>query len=159
VFCSYFGFAKLFDVLPICYFKLSSFWIYSSLFAIAATMVENLIEYCVNMILVEKLQRDSSRTPQKDQQQTTAHCKKMENQIYIHPSTMTMCGLTFMRPALVDHQHVLIAVPDARLPITSVNVSEWTASNVLDKKAGQFVVVNDLNSADLAATEVFVRLA
>ena len=76
----------------------------------------------------------------------------------MHPSTMTLCDLTFMCPAVVDHQHVLIAVPDTRLPLTSVTVSEWTAVNVLDKKPGQLVVVYAPNNVDLAAVEVRVIL-
>jgi len=82
----------------------------------------------------------------------------MENQMHIHPSTMTMCGLTFMCPVVVDRQHVLIAVPDSRLPITNVSVSEWTAVNVIDKKPGQHLVLCALNNVELAATEVRVRL-
>ena len=110
------------------------------------------------MILVEKVQREFGKTLPKDQQQMVTSSKKMENQIYIHPSTMTMCGLTFMCPAVVDRQHVLTAVPDSRLPITNVNVSELTARNVLDKKPGQHVILYALNDDGLAATEVRVRL-
>lgn len=84
--------------------------------------------------------------------------RKMKNQIYIHPSTMTLCGLTFMCPTVVDHQNVLIAVPDARLPLTNVTVSEWTATNVLYKEPGQLVIVCALNNVDLAAMEVRVIL-
>lgn len=109
------------------------------------------------LALVEKVQREFSKTPTKDQKQTAVQSKRMQNQIYIHPSTMTVCGLTFMCPAVVDHEHVLIAVPDGRLPITNVSVSEWTAVNVLDKKPGQHVVLHALNSIDLAATEVRFR--
>jgi len=108
--------------------------------------------------LVENIQRECSKTPQKDKQQTAMWSKKMENQIYIHPSTMTLCGLTFMCPTVVDHQHILIAVPDTRLPLTNVTVSEWTAVNVLDKKPGQLFIVYALNTVDLAAMEVRVRL-
>jgi len=110
------------------------------------------------VILVGKVQRESSKTPTKDQQQMAMSSKKMENQIYIHPSTMTVCGLTFMCPTVVDHQHVLIAVPDSRLQITNVSVSERTAANMLDKKPGQHIILYALNSVDLAATEVRVRL-
>lgn len=69
-----------------------------------------------------------------------------------------MCGLTFMCPTVVDHHHVLIAVPDSRLPITSISVSEWTALNVLNKKPGQHVILYPLNNSELAATKVLVRL-
>ena len=117
-----------------------------------------LFEYLANVILVEKIQREFCKTLPNDRQQVATWSKKMENQIYIHPSTMTACGLTFMCPAVVDHDHVLLAVPDTRLPITNVSVSEWTAQNVLDKKPGQPVIVCALNSADLAAKEVHVRL-
>jgi len=110
------------------------------------------------VFLVEKVQRECSKTPTKDQQQIATWSKKMENQIYIHPSTMTACGLTFMCPAVVDHDHALLCVPDTRLPITNVSVSEWTAQNILNKKAGQYVVLYTLNSNDLAAREVHVRL-
>ena len=71
---------------------------------------------------------------------------------------MVMCGLTFMCRTVVDHRHVLLAVPDSRLPITTVCVSESTAVNVLDKKPGEHVVVYAVNSLDLAATEVRVKL-
>ena len=84
--------------------------------------------------------------------------KKMENHIYIHPSTMTLCGLTFMCPVIIDHEHVLLSVPDTRLPITNAGVSEWTAQNILNKKPGHFVVLRALNNSELAATEVRVRL-
>jgi len=110
------------------------------------------------MILVEKIQRECNKTPQKDKQQVAMQSKKMENQIYIHPFTMTLCGLTFMCPAVVDHEHVLIAIPDARLPLTNVTVSEWTAINVLDKKPGQLLIVYALKNVDLAAIEVRIRL-
>jgi len=110
------------------------------------------------VILVEKVQRECSKSPSSDQRQTATWSKKMENQIYIHPSTMTLCGLTFMCPAVVNREHVLLSVPDTRLPITSVSVSEWTAQNMLNKKPGQSVVVFALNSAELAAKEVRVRL-
>ena len=111
------------------------------------------------MVLVENAQREGNKTPQKgDQQQIgTSWSKKMANHVYIHPSTMTLCGLTFMCPAIVDYQHVLIAVPDSRLLITNVTVSEWTATNVLNKKPGQFAVVYALNNVDLAAAEIHVR--
>jgi len=110
------------------------------------------------VISVEKVKRECSKTPEKEQKQVVTRSKKMENQIYINPSTMMMCGLTFLCPAVVDRQHVLVAVPDARLPLTNVTVSEWTALNVLDKKPGQFLTVCALNGVDLAAVEVCVRL-
>lgn len=110
------------------------------------------------MVLVEKIQRECIKTSQKDQQQMVTWSKKMENQIYIHPSTMTLCGLKFMGPTVVDHQHVLIAVPDTRLPLADVTVSEWTALNVLEKKRGQLLILYALNNVDLAAMEVRVRL-
>jgi len=115
-------------------------------------------DYWFYVISVEKIQKEISKTPQKDKHQVVISSKKMEHQIYIHPSTMMLCGLTFMCPAVVDHQHVLIAVPDTRLPLTNVTVSEWTAMNVLDKKPGQLLVVYALNSVDLGAVEVRVRL-
>jgi len=110
------------------------------------------------VILVEKCQRECIKSPLKDQQQMVTWSKKMENQIYIHPSMMTLCGLTFMCPAIVDHEYVLLSVPDTRLPITNVTVSEWTAQNILNKKPGQFVAICALDSFDLAAKEVHIRL-
>jgi len=110
------------------------------------------------VVLVEKVQRECSKTPTKDQRQMATWSKKMENQIYVHPSTMTLCGLTFMCPAVVDHDHALLCVPDTRLSLTNVCVSEWTAQNIFEKKPGQYVVIYALNSSDLAAKEVRVRL-
>jgi len=84
--------------------------------------------------------------------------KQKNNQIiFVNPMTMYSCGLSILRPAVINSKHVFLVWPDAGLPLTTVAVSDIAARTILGVKSKEFLVVSCLRGVDLAANEVQVR--
>lgn len=108
--------------------------------------------------------KDDSKSSAKDEKKTETAVvrenllKQKNNRIvFVNPMTMFSCGLSILRPAVINSQHVFLAWPDSGLPLTTVAVSDAAARSVLGIKPKQFLVVSAMKGDDLAATEVHVK--
>jgi hypothetical protein len=84
--------------------------------------------------------------------------KEKDNRIvFINPMTMVACGLSILRPTVINRRHILLAWPDSGLPLTTVAVSDWAAKTILVRKPKDVLVISNLKGIELSATEVHFR--
>jgi hypothetical protein len=108
--------------------------------------------------------KDDSKSSAKDEKKTESLAlresllKEKDNRvIFVNPMTMAACGLSILRPAVINGRHVLLVWPDAGLPLTTAAVSDCAAKTILNMKPKDFLVISGLKGVELSASEVHVR--
>jgi hypothetical protein len=85
-------------------------------------------------MFVEFTGKEVNKSTAKDENKTESvivreNLLKQKNNriVFVNPATMSVLGLSILRPAVINNQHILLAWPDAGLPLATVAVSEIAA--------------------------------
>ena len=81
----------------------------------------------------------------------------VNNAVIVHPSTMRYSGLSIGRQCVLENQYIGVAWPSTFVVPTTVSIPEELVG-LLEKKSGEKVTVEPLNSMLLEATEVCLKL-